>query len=131
MLSVGYAIGATGKIHTEYSRPNVYVDGTKIDYTYADGKLTVKNVTENKTIAVNLTENARTVTISGDAGNVEVTGNTDLDATKEVTITLEAKDGYTITGVESNLGSVSGTSGSAWTVKVPAGSEEIKISVKT
>lgn len=37
MLSVGYAIGATGKIHTEYSRPNVYVDGTKIDYTYADG----------------------------------------------------------------------------------------------
>lgn len=37
MLSVGYAIGATGKIHTEYSRPNVYVDGAKIDYTYADG----------------------------------------------------------------------------------------------
>ena len=115
----------------KYTAPAGYSVATSTDYTYADGKLTVKNVTENKTVAVNLTEDARTVTISGDAGNVEVTGNTDLDATKEVTITLEAKDGYTITGVESNLGSVSGTSGSAWTVKVPAGSEEIKISVKT
>lgn len=94
----------------KYTAPAGYSVATSTDYTYADGKLTVKNVTENKTIAVNLTENARTVTISGDAGNVEVTGNTDLDATKEVTITLEAKDGYTITGVESNLGSVSGTS---------------------
>lgn len=37
MLSTGYAIGVKGKIHTEYSQPNVYVDGKKIDYTYANG----------------------------------------------------------------------------------------------
>jgi len=37
MLSVGYAVGTAGKIHTEYSRPDVYVDGEKIEYVYADG----------------------------------------------------------------------------------------------
>lgn len=37
----------------KYTAPAGYSVATSTDYTYADGKLTVKNVTENKTIAVN------------------------------------------------------------------------------
>ena len=94
--------------------------------SYADGKITVKDVTADVTVTVTLTAGARTVTTVG-----EVTADkTSIAVDTEGTVKLTAKTGYTITSV---------AGGSAWTlnndgtvsVTIAAGKGDVTLTVTT
>ena len=74
------------------------------------------------------TANGRQITVNG-AENVEVTGDKNVDVEAPVEVTLKADNGYTITGVKSNLGSVKANADGTWTVNAPAGTADIVIDV--
>ena len=132
-LADGTEIGAVVVFDGEdavlaYEAPEGYTVAAG-DYTYAGGELTVADVTADATITVNLTAGGRQITVYG-AENVTVTGD-NVDVETDVEITLTAKNGYSITGVESNLGSVKANGDGTWTVKVPAGTAAIEVNVTT